>query len=274
MKKDELRKLEKRLIIIFAILGIITVIGVVLLIRGTKEMSPAISDTDPAETNQNQELDDQTLWLPENCNLYEQLPEFTFTSENGDVHSIREFQGKKLVVVFWASWCSDCHEEMPMIMKYQEIANQYDNVQIILIDKLDNDKETKEQAKQYLKENNITIETYYDDELAAYNLLGMHNIPTNLFIDEQGILKAWDPKQIAYESVFEAYLLNLIHGSGATTADFIINQMMDNDGGIHSVFSQDEKTTLASNVLSESQGVFLEYAVLKNDQKLFDKTLA
>ena len=274
MKNDDLKMIEKRLIIIFIILGVIAASGMVLLIRGTKEINQKNSDMGKTETNQMQELDDKTLWLPENCNLYEQVPEFTFTSENGDVHSIRDFQGKKLVVVFWASWCSDCHEEMPMIMKYQKIANEYDNVQMILINKFDNDKETKEKAKQYLKENNITIETYYDDGLSAYNLLGMHNIPTNLFIDERGILKAWYPKQIVEESVYEAYLLNLVKGSGVATADFIINHMMDKDGGIHSVFSLDEKTMLNSDVLSESQGAFLEYAVLNDDKKLFDKSFA
>lgn len=271
MKNKDLKMIEKRLMIIFIILGVIAAIGVVLLIRGIKESNQGVTDMGKTETNQTQELDDKTLWLPENCNLYEQVPEFTFTSENGDVHSIRDFIGKKLVVVFWASWCSDCHEEMPMIMKYQKIANEYDNVQMILINKFDNDKETKEKSKQYLKENNITIETYYDDGLSAYNLLGMHNIPTNLFIDERGILKAWSPKQIVDESVFEAYLLNLVEGSGAVTADLIINHMMDLDGGIHSVFSLDENTMLNSDVLSESQGSFLEYAVLKDDKKLFDK---
>ncbi|KAF5054896.1 Thiol-disulfide oxidoreductase ResA [anaerobic digester metagenome] len=271
MKNNDLKMIEKRLIITFIILGVVAVSGVVVLIRGTKEINNVSSDMGKTETNQTQELVDKTLWLPENCNLYEQVPEFTFTSENGDVHSIRDFQGKKLIVVFWASWCSDCHEEMPMIMKYQEIANEYDDVQMILIDKLDNDKETKEKAKQYLKENNITIETYYDDGLSAYNLLGMHNIPTNLFIDERGILKAWHPRQIVEESVFEAYLLNLLKGSGVATADFIINYMMDKDGGIHNNFSLDEKIMLNSDVLSESQGAFLEYAVLKDDKKLFDK---
>jgi len=271
MKKLEWKKFEKKLIIIFIILGIIVVLGIILLIKNTNNNeSNSVKDQ---EVNQKQCLDDSTLWLPDNCNLYSQIPEFTFSSENGDLHSIKDFQGKVLIVTFWASWCPDCNQEMPLIKEFQKITEKYDNVEIILIDKLDNNKETKEKAKQYLKANNINIETYYDDGLAAYNMLGMHNIPTTLFIDEQGVLKAWYPKQITEKSVFEAYLLNTVEGSDATTGDFIINQMMDDDGGIHSAYDTDKVVTFKSDVLSESQGAMLESAVLKEDKKLFDKML-
>lgn len=44
-------------------------------------------------------------------------PEFSFTDVNGRVHSIRDFEGKKIILNFWASWCPPCIKEFPLLLK-------------------------------------------------------------------------------------------------------------------------------------------------------------
>lgn len=153
-------------------------------------------------------------------------------------------------------------------------AEKYGDINFLLINKLDHKKETKERASQYLIEQGIDLNTYYDDGLSAYKTLGLHNIPTSLFLDEQGIIRAWSPRQITETSVLEGYLKDTIEGSGKVTCDFITGNMMDDKGGIHTSYESSREETERSDVLSESQGGMLEFAVLNNNKQLFDKVFS
>jgi thiol-disulfide isomerase/thioredoxin len=49
---------------------------------------------------------------------------------SGKMQSLSAFQGKTLVVNFWATWCAPCVEEMPELTELQsEVANK--NIQIL-----------------------------------------------------------------------------------------------------------------------------------------------
>ena len=42
-----------------------------------------------------------------------------FTTFDGDPLTLAEFQGKWVLVNFWATWCAPCREEMPMLSDLQ-----------------------------------------------------------------------------------------------------------------------------------------------------------
>jgi len=44
----------------------------------------------------------------------------TFADAKGERHALAEFQGKVIVVNFWATWCVPCREEMPAFARLQE----------------------------------------------------------------------------------------------------------------------------------------------------------
>jgi peroxiredoxin len=52
----------------------------------------------------------------------EQAPAFTIAADNGRSVSIPNFQGKLLILNFWASWCPPCVEETPSL---SQLARDY-----------------------------------------------------------------------------------------------------------------------------------------------------
>lgn len=276
MKKYSIAKIEKMLRIIFLCLAVVVVAGVIMLIKvqsAMPYMQESIGQQEVEEYNWEKGLADAAYWLPENCSLYETLPDITFVDEMEQSHFISEWEGKNLVVVFWASWCGDCSRQMAQMSQYEKLAEKYGDVTFLYINKTDGSKETMETAREYFNTLSLKGELYFDISLRSYDTLGLHNIPTTLFLDKKGVMKAWSSSQIEKEGVFEALLKNALEGGAKATAEFVTKYMMDGDGGIHSSYVPESQVNINSEVLSESQGLGLLYAVSIKDKELFDKIL-
>ena len=47
-------------------------------------------------------------------------PDFTVYDIDGNSHRLSDFQGKPVILNFWASWCGPCRQEMPEVKKIYE----------------------------------------------------------------------------------------------------------------------------------------------------------
>lgn len=278
MKKDSLSKLETILRGIFLCLAVAAIAGVLMLVY-SDSAKPYITEAEEEEAtlteyDWEQGLADASYWLPANCDLYEELPNITFDDAMGEAHSITEWKGKKTVVVFWASWCEDCQGQMAQMKAYEELAEKYGEIAFLYINKTDESRETRESAKEYFEALGLKGELYFDTSLRACDRLGIHNIPTTLFLNGEGVLTAWQANQIKEASVFEALLKNAVEGNAKSTAEFVLTYMMDEEGGIHSAYLPGKGADQKTEVLSESQGLGLLYAVSIQDKELFDRILS
>lgn len=272
MKKTLPRsRVEKILIMILCILTVFTAGGLLFLSHYFNKEELLKSQRGSADETS---LDDITAIFPENCNINDKIPDIRFTNESGDIVTMKDFLGKPAIITFWASWCPDCRKELSHIREFLNTSKVYGDINYILINRTDNKKETKETAKKYLSEQGIAMDTYYDKDMTAYQELGLHAIPTTLFLDEHGVIRSWSIKPIEKTSVFEGYLKDLTEGSGKVTGDFVRNHLMDDRGGVHTIYDPEADSAIKSDVLSETQGVMLEYALLRKDQQLFEKILS
>ena len=64
-----------------------------------------------AYAQQQEDLDAQ--YATELIKPGKKVPDFTLNDLNGKPHKLSEFRGKKVVLVFWATWCPDCRAEVP-----------------------------------------------------------------------------------------------------------------------------------------------------------------
>lgn len=112
-------------------------------------------------------------------------PDFTLQDVNGRSVSSKDFLGKKVVLVFWASWCPDCREEIPLLKKMQSKADP-DKVAFVSIS-FDRREET---WKNFVRENQLGGVQLFDaagkKDSTVGTDYGVKWIPALYLIDEKG----------------------------------------------------------------------------------------
>lgn len=115
----------------------------------------------------------------------EKAPDFSLPDLNGVSVSLSSFQGKGVVLDFWATWCPPCVKEIP---HFVELYDAYkDKGLVILGVSLD---DTKEDITRFLEKQKIPYPILYADKLTlsevANKFGGVQFLPTTFFISPDG----------------------------------------------------------------------------------------
>jgi thiol-disulfide isomerase/thioredoxin len=136
------------------------------------------------------------------------LPGFNLSDLSGRQHNIAEWQGKVLVINFWATWCPSCLKEIPGFIALQE---QYTSqgVQFIGIAL-----EDKEPVAEFVAASKINYPILLggDNGITLARQLGnnVSAVPYTLIVDRQGKIVHRHPGEFSKEQLTEiiAPLLN------------------------------------------------------------------
>lgn len=112
--------------------------------------------------------------------------DFTVYDENGNAYKLSDFEGKPVVLNFWASWCNPCKSEMP---DFEEAYGE--NIHFLMVNMTDGYQESMESAKKLLTETGYTFPVYYDTALEAAKAYRVYSIPATYFIDKDGYITAY-----------------------------------------------------------------------------------
>lgn len=116
------------------------------------------------------------------------VPDFTLKNEKGESVSLSDYSGKVVILNFWASWCPPCKAEMPEFNKMNDELKESKDVILLTINLTDGQRETKEKALKFLKENNYYFPVLFDEDGIAAGIFGIQSIPTTAIIDKEGYL--------------------------------------------------------------------------------------
>jgi peroxiredoxin len=131
---------------------------------------------------------------------------FTLLDFDGNPVSLDDFEGRPVIVNFWATWCAPCRIEMPELQAAYE-AYQDDGLVILAL----NEDEPAEVARAYFEdEMGLTFTALLDDNSAIATAFGFSaTLPTTFFIDAEGTITVIHRGPMTFEQI-EGYLSETI----------------------------------------------------------------
>jgi cytochrome c biogenesis protein CcmG, thiol:disulfide interchange protein DsbE len=121
------------------------------------------------------------------------LPCFT----GGAAVAVRDLRGPA-VINLWASWCSPCRKELPVI---QRLADQSgDRLTVLSVDTGD----AREAGASFATDAGVSMPTLFDEDSKLLTALGGSNLPMTVFLDGAG------RRQVSALPLDEAKLTDLV----------------------------------------------------------------
>jgi thiol-disulfide isomerase/thioredoxin len=117
---------------------------------------------------------------------------FTLLDQKGNMVALSDYEGKVVLLDFWASWCGPCRQENPNIV---EAYNKYKNSKfsngkgfVILSVSLDKNEEAWNKA---IVKDNLTWDGHvWDKKGEVTRKYGVRSIPHSFLIDGEGNIVA------------------------------------------------------------------------------------
>lgn len=108
-------------------------------------------------------------------------PAFDLPTLEGSRLALATLQGRPVLVNFWASWCTPCLQEHPLLMELSR-----SGVPIVGI----NYKDDPETAKQWLAHHGNPFATIAQDRDGHVGLdWGVYGVPESFVLDAQGVIR-------------------------------------------------------------------------------------
>ena len=160
---------------------------------GEKIESKDISEYEPSETTEDTEY----------AALGEIAPDIVVTDLEGNNKQLSEYFGKPTIMVFWATWCGYCKDELPALEMLKE--KYGDNLNILAL----NGGDSAEDIKDFMEENNYTFETVMVgiEESIKFDA---QSIPVTAILDSEGTIEFFTRGSLDAETMFNEYFVPTI----------------------------------------------------------------
>jgi len=111
----------------------------------------------------------------------DRAPDFSITTDNGTTVSMSSFNGKLLVLNFWATWCAPCIEELPSLDQFQR---QFANSGVVVLG-VSVDKDEKA-YQRFLSRAHVAFLTARDPDNKINSEYGTFKFPETYIINRDG----------------------------------------------------------------------------------------
>ena len=125
-------------------------------------------------------------------------PEFALEDLNGKVRNVREWDGKVLLINFWATWCPPCIKEMPLLI---ELQNKYGEQGLQIVGLAIDDEQS---VRDFVDTHGITFPIVAAEmdamELATRFGNRMNALPFTAIVDRNGDIVELTPGELSREA--------------------------------------------------------------------------
>ncbi len=106
-----------------------------------------------------------------------------FLADDGSEMTLADYEGKHIVLNFWATWCAPCRAEMPLL---SDLATQFDpeDLEVVTIATGRNPRPSMERFFAEIEVDNLPLHT--DERQGLARSLGVLGLPVTLVLDPEG----------------------------------------------------------------------------------------
>jgi len=131
-----------------------------------------------AQTNEDVPLNNMAIY-----ETPKPISSIIFEDFSGNEINLNNYQGKLVILNFWATWCAPCKKEMPSLdILYQD--SNFKNLQIFAVNM---EQPNTEKTNFFFKELNIKkLEIFFDSKLNFVKEFKLRGVPTTVLINKKG----------------------------------------------------------------------------------------
>ena len=136
------------------------------------------------------------------------LPAFSGESLDGNLIDSKEYEGKVLLLDFWAISCSACLKAMPHIIELHE---KYKEKGFAVLG-VDVDR-SKKRVLKILKKMKLDMPypSIFDNDSKIKSLMGVSMLPTTILVDTKGVVQHFEVgSKRGFEELLEAQIKELL----------------------------------------------------------------
>jgi thiol-disulfide isomerase/thioredoxin len=120
---------------------------------------------------------------------------------NGKRVHLRDYQGKIVVLNFWATWCGPCREEMPRLV---EAEKEYAPRGVVFVGASLDDEKTQKNISGFVRDHGIDFPIWVGAGADDLDKLSMGPaVPATAFVDQDGRIVARVSGEVRMEEIKE-----------------------------------------------------------------------
>ena len=113
-----------------------------------------------------------------------EAPDFALETIDGETVRLSDYRGQPVVINFWATWCTPCREEMPLLQETYE-AHREEGLVVLGV----NVRESPEDVVRFLRQVGVDFPALLDPNLVVVEQYRVTSLPITFFIGRDGELK-------------------------------------------------------------------------------------
>ncbi|WP_227995007.1 redoxin domain-containing protein [Oceanobacillus sp. CFH 90083] len=138
--------------------------------------------------------------VQEGLEIGDRAPDFMLETLDGNAVQLSDFQGERVMINFWATWCPPCRQEMPDMERFYQ---EHDPV-ILSVNLTDGELNIK-QVERFIQELELTFPVLLDKEGEVSNLYRIQPIPMTYMVDADGIIQFKSFGALSYEQMVKQF---------------------------------------------------------------------